>query len=587
MSRVCVATPRFHFCTLMVLAGFALIGGRLFYLQVLEAERIAAEGVSVRERTIELSARRGDILDRNGDLLAGSRSRFQLGLDPQVVDPADHTALARLAVLLEIPMESLLRKTQRRTFTDREGRKRPLAWVPLALVEEDLYLKVEDLDIDGVYGYRRYERYYPGSELAAHLIGFINKEGTPVMGVERALDYYLKGQGGVLETEVDGKLRELAAFRTRKVDPRHGMNVQLTLDLYVQATIEAALKKLVAETDARGASVIVSDPRTGEILGLANHPTLDLNTFWDFPLAHQRNRAVSDQYEPGSTFKIVPVAAALEEGLVDPATPVDCSQTHVTFNGVRIPMPSDHRELGTVPVHTVVQKSSNRGAAMLAMQLGEERMYAYARRFGFGERPAWDLPGATDGSLAPVSDWDGYTISRLPTGYAIGATPLQVHLAMATLANDGVRHPLRLFQEVKDPDGQIRFAFESGKAERVVRKDTASMLKEMLVHVVSPEGTARRAEIPGYAVAGKTGTARKIINGQYSHEHHVASFSGFFPAPDPQVVITVVVDDARIEGPAYGGLVAAPLFREIGELLIPHLEIRKPTSWTPFIVAND
>ncbi|HKJ89799.1 MAG TPA: penicillin-binding protein 2, partial [Oceanipulchritudo sp.] len=389
------------------------------------------------------------------------------------------------------------------------------------------------------------------------------------------------------ETEVDGQRRELAVFRERKVEARDGLHVQLSIDLFVQSVIEGAVANLVEEMEPEGVSIIVSDPASGEILGLANHPSFDPNSFWDYPLGNQRNRAVTDQYEPGSTFKIVPVAGALEEGLVGAESLIDCSPDRVLYNGVNIPMPRDHRDLGIVALRTVVSKSSNRGAAQLGMLLGEERLFAYADRFGFGKETGWPLSGEVNGSLPGVSEWDGYTISRLPTGYAVGATPLQVHQAMATLANGGVRVKPRLLKAVLDRENEKALDLEPDERERVVSKDTARLMKEMLTGVVSPEGTARRAAIPGYAVAGKTGTARKILEGQYSSRHHVASFSGFFPATNPEVVITVVVDDAKITGPAYGGLVAAPVFRSIGEKLIPHLGIRKPEAWEPFIVSND
>jgi cell division protein FtsI (penicillin-binding protein 3)/stage V sporulation protein D (sporulation-specific penicillin-binding protein) len=574
-------------CTVFIITGFLLICGRLYFLQVLEADEIAREVEQVRKRLVKLEAKRGDIVDRNGNLLAGTRSRILLGADPHVVDATDTGKLAMLAGTLDLDFKELLEKVSRVERTDSEGRRRSIRWVPLAEIDEDLYAAVEEIGVKGVYGNRRYERYYPGKQLGAHLIGFINKEQTPVMGVESALDYYLRGQSGWRETEVDGQRQELAAFREREVTPRNGMHIQLTIDLFIQSVIESALQELVEKTNPEGATVIVSDPQTGDILGLANYPTFDPNEFWEYPIGSQRNRAVSDQYEPGSTFKIVTVSAALEEGLVDPDTEIDCGVERREFNGVSIPMPADHRNLGIVPVRTIVTKSSNRGAAQLGMLLGEERMYAWARSFGFGQPVGWALEGAASGSLPPVSKWDGYTISRLPTGYAVGATPMQVHLAMATLANDGVWVQPRLLNEVIDPVSRVEIPLDPDKRKRVVSEHTARAMKEMLTHVVSAEGTARNAELPGYAVAGKTGTARKIIDGQYSTTNHVGSFSGFFPASNPEVVVTVVVDDAKIKGPAYGGVVAAPVFHDIALKLIPHMGIKKPANLDPFIVSND
>ena len=587
MSKVCVRQARFHFCTVALMVAFAAVGGRLFFLQVVKAESIAAEVADVRKRLVQVDAKRGDILDRNGNLLAGTRSRILLGADPQVVDIADRERLALLAGILDQPFDEILAKLGRRERTASDGGVQLVRWVPLAEIDEDLHAAVERLGIRGVYGNRRYERYYPGAELASHVIGFINKEQTPVMGVERTLDYYLRGQPGWRETEVDGHRQELAAFREREVDPRNGLHVELTIDLFVQSVVEASLRRLVEETQPAAASVIVSDPATGEILGLANYPTFDPNQFWKFPLENQRNRAISDQYEPGSTFKIVPVSAALEEGLIGPATVLDCGIERMTFNGVDIRLPSDHRNLGHVSLPVIVAKSSNRGAAQIGMLLGEEGMHDWAERFGFGSKTGWPLAGEAGGTLLPVSQWDGLTISRLPTGYAVAATPMQVHQAMATVANDGVRIRPRLLRRVIDPVDGSTLELAPARSERVVSAHTAKLMQEMLTGVVGPEGTARRAELPGYKVAGKTGTSRKLVNGQYVTDSHVASFSGFFPANRPEVVITVVVDDADITGPAYGGLVAAPVFHEIGEKLIPHLAIRKPEQWEPFVVSND
>jgi cell division protein FtsI (penicillin-binding protein 3)/stage V sporulation protein D (sporulation-specific penicillin-binding protein) len=587
MSKVCVRKARFHICTAFLVVGFFLLCGRLYFLQVLEAGEIASRVESARKRLVRMEAKRGDIMDRNGNLLAGTRSKISLGVDPQVVDATDLDRIAMLAGILDLPFDDLVERMNRRERTDSSGTRRIVEWVPLAEIDEDLHEAVKKLGMKGITSDRIYERYYPGRELGSHLIGFINKEQTPVMGVERALDFYLRGQAGWRETEVDGNRRELAAFTEREVAPRDGMHVELTIDLFVQSVIESSLQKLVEETDPAGISIIVSNPSTGEILGLANYPTFDPNNFWDYPIENQRNRALSDQYEPGSTFKIVPVSAALEEGLVSPDTIIDCGVANRTFNGVDIRMPSDHRNLGPVPVRTVVTKSSNRGAAQLGMLLGENRLHAYASRFGFGRPVGWPLAGEIGGTLMPVEKWDGLTISRLPTGYAVGATPMQVHLAMSTIANDGVRLRPKLLKLVRDTSNEQSIPLEPGKGERVVSVATARVMRELLLGVVSPEGTARRAELPGYMVAGKTGTSRKIIDGQYSTTNHVGSFSGFFPADQPKIVITIVVDDAKVSGPAYGGIVAAPLFRTIGEKIIPHLAIRKPGEWEPFIVSND
>lgn len=586
MSRVCIRDGRFHFCTVVVATAFLVLLGRLFFLHVLVAEEFASEALSSRSRIVKVEARRGNVLDREGNLLAGTHTRISLGIDPHTFDPEDRDQLAVLAGILKLPLEEVREKAfnlYRKTST---GKTVPVRWEKLAEIDEDLYSTVEKLDIPGVYGNRKFERYYPGKEMAAHLLGYLNKDNTPVMGIERSYDFYLKGQPGWREIEVDGDRQELPAYRQREVSPTDGMHVQLTLDLYVQSMIEDAIKELVANYNPEGATIIVSHAESGEILGLGNYPEFDPNEFWEYPLENQRNRAVTDVFEPGSTFKIIPVAGALEDGLVTPQTQFDCDKSAVEYRGRLVSLPQDHKDLGEIPVYEIVAQSSNRGAAQIGMALGGERLYEYSHQFGFGRKTEWLLGGEVSGTLHKVKNWDGLTISRLPTGYAVNATPLQVHLAMSTIARGGKWQPPKLIQRILNERGEPVLNFSEREKRRVVSEDTAQTVAKMLTGVVSQDGTARRAELPGYQVAGKTGTSRKIIAGQYSRQHHFSSFSGFFPASDPEVVITVVVDDAKLTGPAYGGMVAAPVFRRIGERLIPHLAIQKPQEFKPIIVSN-
>lgn len=587
MAGACTSRFRYHLCQGLVLLAFAMVGARLVHLQWVDAREITGKVAPQRDRTEALAARRGDLLDRNGNVLAGTRSLIQVGVDPWIIDSSDRNSLAALAGLLDMPLAELEQSVSRREREDSSGTLRRLRWVPLKEVGEDLYAAVLRLNLRGVYGNRRYERHYPGRELAAHVVGYVNRESVPVMGLEQAMDFYLRGQAGWLETTVDGQRRELAAFRSREVPPAHGMDVQLTLDLIVQSIVERSLQDLVERSQPEGVSIIVSEPHSGEILALANYPTFDPNRFWQFPLEAQRNRAVTDQFEPGSTFKIVPIAAALEESLLEPESLLDCSIRVQAYRGVNIPLPSDTRELGEITLAQAVQKSSNRAAAQIGIMLGRERLYDYARAFGFGERVDWPLRGGVAGTLLDPQSWDGYAISRIPTGYTVAATPLQVHLAMATIANGGEYVRPRIVRAVTDRESGQSIPMGSDLRRRVVSEATAREMQKMLLAVVSPEGTARRAAIPGYEVAGKTGTARKLINGRYSDQHHLASFSGFFPARDAQVVITVIVDNPQVSGAAYGGAVAAPVFKEIGERLIPYLSIHKPEVWDPLIVVKD
>lgn len=568
---------RIAVCTLGVMGAFAFVALRLVQLHILDAERLAQEAEQTRKRVVTLDAKRGDILDRHGNLLAGTRKRIKLGIDPTFFEEADLEKLAVVAAVIGEDWPTVRAKALQRTRVNAAGETREIRWAPLAVIDEDEYAHIRALGLRAVYGNAYYERYYPGGKLAAHLLGYLNREEVAVMGVEAAFDYYLRGQDGWLETEVDGRRREVPSLRARQVDPRDGTDIQLTLDLYIQSVVESALAELVAQYRPDGASVIVSAAGSGEILALGNWPVFDPNQFWKAPVENQRNRAVTDLLEPGSTFKIVTVGAALQERIVDPLTVVDCSLGSAQHRGVVVDLPDDSHRYGELPVWRLMQKSSNSGSAQIGLMLGEQRMYAYTRAFGFGQRTGWRLGGEVPGILAEPKDWDGLTLTRLPTGYAIAATPLQVHLAMATVANGGLWCPARLVAANLDADGQPLHTFKPERAERrVLAAETAWELAEMLEQVATREGTARRAEIAGYRVAGKTGTSRKIVDGRYREDAHNASFSGFFPVNEPAVVITVVVDNAQKDGVAYGGSVAAPVFKQVAERLIPYLNIRKP-----------
>lgn len=558
---------------------FAVLIGRLVELHVFEHERLLRIVEHNRENSRTLHARRGNIVDARGNVLAATREVYEVGVDPQLLDVDEEAErLMALARMLDVPAQELIQKCQKqmRKVQGGEGVQwRAVRWVKLAdAVDPELYARVEALKIPGVYGNRKFQRHYPAGKLASHVLGFLNKEEVSVMGVERYMDFYLSGQDGWREYERDGRRRELAYFRKREVAPADGMHVELTLDLVVQHMVEEELERIGAEYAPESASIIVSEPATGDILAMASYPDFDPNAFWKVPLAAQRNCAASEIIEPGSTFKVVTVAAALNEGLVRPEDIFDCGQESVQYRGRNIRLPGDHHHYGKLSVRDLLVKSSNRGAALVGMTLGEYKLYDYAKRFGFGEKTSYGLVGEEDGILHPVKDWDGLTISRMPMGHAVSATPLQIHYAMSVIANDGILVKPRLVSRVFDEHNEGEIAFEPSPRRRVVSPQVARTMADMLMGVVSDEGTARHAAIPGFEVAGKTGTTQKLINGRYSREHHVASFVGFFPASQPRLVVSVIVNDPHMQGPAYGGLVAAPAFHDVAEQLIRYLGIQ-------------
>ncbi len=580
MTPAFASSFRLGLVFLVVAGGFAGIGARLYYLQVVAADSLARIAESNRKQVIVHNARRGNIVDRRGNLLATDRTFIELGVDPQVARAEDRHKWGELAAILGMPFGELEEKMTARTAAGTSAFAddvRLVRWRRLHRgIDEATYERIRELGISGVYGNRTYRRVYPSSEFAAHVVGYVNREGRGVIGVEHAMDFYLRGEDGWMEAERDGRRRELMQFRSREVAATDGLNIELTLDNVVQHVIEQELARIVGEFAPKGATVVVSEPGTGNILGLANVPTFDLNRYNLADIAHQRNLAITDVYEPGSTFKIVPLAAALNEGVVTEDRVFDCGASAVRYRGRRYPLPRDHREFGELTVEEITRKSSNRGMAYLGLLLGEQRLYRYSRDFGFGERTGLSLLGERRGTLHQVRDWDGLTITRLPMGHAVDATPLQVHFAMGALANGGVLMEPRIIDRAYNGREETVFHFPPQARRRVVSVRTAERVSEMLVGAAAPGGTAPEAEIPGYEVAGKTGTTRKIVDGRYSNRHHVASFSGYFPASDPRVVITVVVDEPSSGGLPYGGVVAAPSFRRIGFELIPYLGI-EPT----------
>ena len=592
MSKAFVSTARAALVSSAVAFAFCVLIGRLFYLHVWEQEALLEHVESNRRMVQIIEARRGNVVDNRGNLLATTHTRIDLGVDPQSVRETDREKFTELANLIDQPLEKVIRaiETKTRKGSDHAQAVSLIKWAYLAKgLDEDTYDKVRELGIKGVYGNRKYSRTYPSGKLAAHVLGYVNHEETPVTGVERFFDYYLRGQDGWRETERDGRRRELAQFRAREVAPADGLNVALSVDLMVQHIVEQEVARLAAEYNPESVSVIVSEPSTGAVMAMANYPTYDPNEFYNtkkYPIDSQRNRALTDLIEPGSTFKIVPAAAALNEEIVAPEDIFETGVERVSYKGRSLKLPSDHHTYDSLSMHDIVVKSSNRGAAHLGLILGENRLHDYAEAFGFGEKTGFDLGGEVSGTLHSVKNWDGLTITRLPMGHAVSATPMQIHGAMSVIANKGVLMEPLIAERVFDAAGNDIVHFSPKAKRRVVSTEVAQTVADMLVDVVGKDGTARKAAIDNYSVAGKTGTTQKIVNGKYSRQHHVASFSGFFPANKPALVITVVVDEPQLKGVGYGGSVSAPAFRNIAEACIAYLGIRPSRPDASFLALK-
>lgn len=577
---------RFWFLSLCILIGYGGIGYRLVDLHALKRDSLVKELHRHRYRIIPSNPRRGDIYDSSMELLATSYSFVNIGLDPTLIKEADVPKLPKLAKILEMPLPEL-----EEAFGVKNGKivvdpkTHTRRWIPLTKrSSERAYEQVTELGMRCVYGNREYSRVYPKNQMAAHIVGFTRTDGQAVMGVEKTFDYYLSGQKGWKESEVKAGV-EMAQFRKWQVPAEDGMGVVLSIDSYVQYLVEKELSRIAEEMKPKSASIIISDPFTGFIVGLGNYPTFDPNHYADFPIETHKNRSLTDPLEPGSTFKIVAAAGALEEQLVRTWTEFDCSKNTVQLaSGYVARLPRDSHENGVLSVEEIVSKSSNRGAAFLGVMMGEHKFYDYVKSFGFGDSTGFLIGQESRGILSPVNRWDGLTLTRMTMGHSISATPMQIHYAMATVANGGVLMRPQVVTKILNDRGETTMEFGPLPKRRVISEETANTVASLLEKTVS-DGTAKSAIVEGYRIAGKTGTSQKILNGHYSTRHHIGSFSGFFPADDPQLVITVIVDDADVPGISYGSKVAAPIFKELATSLIPYYAIQ-PTIRSEEIVSS-
>jgi cell division protein FtsI (penicillin-binding protein 3) len=636
MSKGYASNSRIGLLAFGVLLSFGVLGVRLVDLHVFAGPSRLRAASRARNLSFPLPAQRGVITDTLGNKLAMNVPEYQFGVDPQSLRSSDEAKWPELAQLLQVPLaeiEETFRRKVRGPARSASGpadaaltikfnptapvaeiapepleeEKLPaLAGLPAAdpavrpaapataepaeikwaklgdPVQDEVRKQVMALGIKGVYANETYRRVYPQKQLAAHLIGYVNKSSEPGAGIEMAYDYYLRGLNGWQESERDGRSREMAQFRGRVVAPRNGYSLRLSLDSVIQQFVEDELRSIATQYQPAGATIIVSDARTGFLLALANYPTFDLNTYNLVPKDQQasmKNIAVTNQLDPGSTFKIVTLSGAINEGVVTSESRFDTTKHTVLIDGKDVPfMEDDHHSEGPMSVAQIIAQSSNNGTAQLGLLLGKERLYAYARAFGFGERTNLGFGGEIPGQLTPWQKWRGKDFTRIPAGYSVSVTPMQIHYAMATIASGGLLLQPQVVQEILDPAGKPVFVASTASKRRVLSQSSARTMAQLLMGVASPEGTAKAAAIEGYQVAGKTGTAQKIINKVYSTQNHIGSFSGFFPATDPRVVVTVIVDDAKLPGGKvnYGAAVAVPSFHRVANKLISYLNIRPP-----------
>ena len=533
----------------LILLGAAL--ARSVWLQVVKGPELTAMALRQHRETVIVPAGRGTIVDRTGEPLAIGRVATTIYANPRQVDNARDLALSAGKIFGADPAvlyPTLTDRTRGFVYVERKADPRKAE-------------KLEKLGYAGLGFYPEELRFYPQGPVAAQILGYAGLDNKGLEGLERSLEGTLAGTPGSQTVVKDPFGRALDVVETKAETP--GKDVRLTIDRQIQANAEEILADTVRRWSAKSATAVVMDPRTGAILAMATAPRFNTNRFSTTRADRRRNRAVTDAYEPGSTFKLVTVAAALQEGMVNSRSSFRLPPTlKVADRTIR---ESHSRGTQRMTVRQIVEYSSNIGTVTIAQRLGEGRLASWIDRFGFGKSTGIDFPGESPGFALPLDQWSGSTIGTVPIGHGIAVTPVQMARAYSVIANGGLLVRPHLIERVGGESVAAR------KVRRVVSRDVAEQMLSMLRGVVV-EGTGTEAAVPGYTVAGKTGTAAKIDpDGTYSTSRYVASFAGLIPASKPELVVMVMVDEPR--GGYYGGDVAAPAFREIARFNLQYLEI--------------
>jgi cell division protein FtsI (penicillin-binding protein 3) len=540
------------------------IEARLVYLQVVRHADLAARAERQQMRTVTAPAKRGEILDRRGRVLAYSVDAESIYAVPSEIEQPQ-TAVAAICGALEdcTPKE-------REQLLERFGLQRAFVYVRRQVMPEQAR-RVKALDLEGIGFMKESRRFYPNKELAAHVLGYVGIDSTGLHGIEATYDTLIKGKSGTVLVQTDARRH---AFSRLEKPPTTGASLELTVDEYLQHIAERELRAGVHEFRASSGSAVIMDPHTGEILALANYPTFNPNAFRQASESARRNRAVQDLYEPGSTFKIVTAGAALEEKMIRPADSIDVSAGLIRFGGRVI---NDDHRYRVLSFEDVIVKSSNVGAIKVGLKLGAERLGLYVNRFGFGRPISPDFPGESAGIVWDPSKLNDSALASVSMGYQVAVTPLQMGAAVSSVANGGELLEPRVVRAVIR-DGN-RIPVPRKVLRRTVSAGTAAELTRIMEAVVD-RGTATRAQLAGYTVAGKTGTAKKLVNGSYlGHSNYNASFVGFVPSRKPVYTIVVLIDSPHAKS-YYGGAVAAPVWQRIADAALRHKGV-PPTLNTP------
>jgi len=529
---------------------------RLVYLQIFRYGEFQQRADHQQQRSINVSAKRGIIFDRQGNELAMS-----IMVDSAFAVPSEVPDLPTAVSLIT----RITGDDARMVLADCHAHK-TFCWVARKASAETIE-RIRALNLQGIHFQKESKRFYPKRELAAQVLGYVGTDDGGLSGIEREYDEPLRGQPGRMQISVDARKKWFARIEKQ---PEAGSNLVLTVDEKIQYIAERELEQAIRDTHAIAGTVIVENPRTGEILALANRPTFNPNIKKEIKNEALKNRAVSDIYEPGSTFKLVTISGALEERLTRPDEMFDCQMGSIVINGMRI---RDSKPHGLLSVSDVLAESSDVGAIKIALRLGEDRFYKYIRAFGFGQQTGIELPGETRGMTKPVNRWSKVSIGAISMGQEIGVSAVQLAAMVSTFANDGVWEAPRIVATTISPQSTPQtIAFHPEHERRVISSMTAAQMRQMMRAVVL-HGTGRKAVLEGYSSAGKTGTAQKVDpnTGAYSRTKYVGSFAGFAPINNPAITVAVILDSAV--GLHQGGQVAAPVFQRITQQVLEYLHV--------------
>jgi len=561
---------------LLIVAGIALfwmaaIFGRVAYLQLFRHSEYLSRAAKQQRRKIDIAPKRGVIYDRNMRPLAMSipvQSAFAIPSEVKDVEMAARL----LSGVLGISAEEIRQELEsENTFV----------WIKRKL-SPDKVEAIQSLNLKGIYLQEENQRYYPKREMAAHVLGFVNVDEKGLGGIEEKYDDLIRSKAEKVVVMTDGRQRWYDGGEAQR---DHGANVVLTLDERIQYIAERELAAAIEKTHAPAGSVIVQDPNSGAILALANWPKFNPNAATNSPDEARMNRAISAIYEPGSTFKLITLAAAFDQSLIRADEVFDCENGSVTVAGHLI---HDHKRYGMLTVADILANSSDVGAIKIALRLGSPRFFDYIRGFGFGTPTGVDLPGESRGLLHRLEHWGSYSIASVSMGQEVGVTPLQVVTAVSAVANGGLLYRPHVLQEMMRGDHRLPLEGTPGIDEprRVVRSETAATLRRLMEGVIL-HGTGKAARLDGWTVGGKTGTAQKIdpATGRYSPKNVIASFAGFAPINNPAVTILVTIDSPG-GYPHDGATVAAPVFKRIAEQVLPYLDVAQDVPLSPQLMQT-